>query len=150
MATPGRSRPRYPSWTLPCFIFPPAVGRRWGECLDACDRLCRLADASGARPPVRDGDARPDRTQLRWPRSLIGCMVADITYVPTWAAFLYLAVVTRRVRRLGSYPLLLTAKYAGYRPKIYANNSEHYQQYPVRLSGLLYCITSGYAEQTPV
>jgi putative transposase len=71
----------------------------------ACKRVARLMRAAGLKgasrrlwlvTTVRDHDARPAPDLLH--RNFVGptpnsVWVADITYIPTWAGFLYLAVV---------------------------------------------------------
>jgi len=71
----------------------------------ACKRVARLMRAAGlkgaSRRPwmvttVRDRNARsaPDLVERNFTAAAPDCLwVADITYIPTWAGFLYLAVV---------------------------------------------------------
>ena len=70
-----------------------------------CKRVARLMKAAGLRgvsrrtwmiTTVRDRDARPapDLVERNFTAAAPNCLwVADITYIPTWAGFLYLAVV---------------------------------------------------------
>lgn len=72
------------------------VGRKWVERLMKVSGLAGVSRRKGARTTFRDERVRPacdlvDRNfQADEPDRL---WVADITYVPTWAGFLYLAVV---------------------------------------------------------
>jgi putative transposase len=71
----------------------------------ACKRVARLMKAAGLKgasrrqwmvTTVRDHEARPapDLVNRNFVASAPNCVwVADITYIPTWAGFLYLAVV---------------------------------------------------------
>jgi putative transposase len=71
----------------------------------ACKRVARLMRAAGLKgasrrrwmiTTVRDRNARPapDLAERNFTAAAPDCLwVADITYIPTWAGFLYLAVV---------------------------------------------------------
>ena len=71
----------------------------------ACKRVARLMKAAGLKgasrrqwlvTTVRDHEARPapDLAERNFTAAAPDCLwVADITYIPTWAGFLYLAVV---------------------------------------------------------
>jgi putative transposase len=71
----------------------------------ACKRVARLLRAAGLKgasrrrwmiTTVRDRNARPapDLAERNFTAAAPDCLwVADITYIPTWAGFLYLAVV---------------------------------------------------------
>jgi putative transposase len=78
---------------------------RAAEIRVGCKRVARLMKAAGLRgasrrrwviTTVRDRHARPvpDLVERNFTAAAPDCLwVADITYIPTWAGFLYLAVV---------------------------------------------------------
>ena len=75
-----------------------------GRSADASRRACRVS-RRGSSTTVRDADARPApdlvERQLRR-RGAEPLWVADITYIPTWAGFLFLAVVLDACSRRSS------------------------------------------------
>jgi len=72
------------------------VGRKRVARLMRAVGLAGVSRRKGTRPTIRDRDARPAPDLVDRDFTATGpdrLWVADITYIPTWAGFLYLAVV---------------------------------------------------------